>query len=88
MTVVFNPEKLHAHRNLDTFFSSPRLCQTHGGTLSGTTHFEGHLDDMPSAGYAWSSLIFDRTLSFWNLLYGHMASYASRGAMSASEQVM
>lgn len=75
------------NHSMDALDTPCLLLQSHGGTLSGMTHFEGHLDDMPSAGYAWASLVSDRTAPFWDLLFGHMASYASRGAFSASEQV-
>jgi hypothetical protein len=61
--------------------------ETHAGTFVGMTRFEGHLDDMPSAGYAFADLRYGRLASFWLFAYGHLADYVSRGTFTATEQV-
>lgn len=61
--------------------------ESHTGTLSGMTRFRDHLDDMPAAGYALSSISLDRIESFLALLFGHMANYHSRGTYNAPEQL-
>ena len=64
-----------------------------GGSLSGMTRFEGHLDDMPAYGYARAALrLFDEPATpaaerFFVMQAGHAANYASRGTFSASEQL-
>ena len=52
-----------------------------GGSLSGMTRFEGHLDDMPAFGYARAALrLFDAPASaaaerFFVMQAGHAANY-------------
>ncbi len=61
--------------------------ESHAGTFLGMTRFEGHLDDMPTAGYAFADLRYGRLSSFWLLTYGHLAGYMGRGTFTATEQV-
>lgn len=57
------------------------------GTLGGINRYTSHLDDMPSLGYAISSLRLGRLAPFWSLLFGHAANYQSRGSFSSTEQL-
>jgi hypothetical protein len=61
--------------------------EEHGGTLSGMTRYEDHLDDMPAIGYAQSDAALDRLGRFNLLLFGHMANYQSRGTFHSTEQL-
>jgi hypothetical protein len=61
--------------------------ESHYGTLSSMTRFRTHLDDMPAAGYAYSNVANNRTLSFNSLLFGHIANYQSHGTFNAPEQL-
>lgn len=70
---------------LDVALSEYR--ESHFGTLSSMTRFRTHLDDMPSSGYAYSSVATNRTRSFNSLLFGHVANYQSRGSFNAPEQL-
>jgi len=66
------------------------LCnfrETFRGTLGGINRYTNHLDDMPSLGYAISSLRLGRLASFWSLLFGHAANYQSRGTFASTEQL-
>eukprot|EP00756_Hemistasia_phaeocysticola_P061283 Hpha_TRINITY_DN476_c0_g1::TRINITY_DN476_c0_g1_i1::g.27768::m.27768 len=66
------------------------LCnfrETFRGTLGGINRYTDHLDDMPSLGYAMSSLRLGRLASFWSLLFGHAANYQSRGTFASTEQL-
>ena len=58
-----------------------------GGRLGGASRWEDHLDDMPTAGWGYGALTNNRTKDFLSLLYGHMASYQSRGSFHATEQL-
>jgi len=58
-----------------------------GGRLGGASRFDDRLDDMPSAGWGYGALLNNRTDDFLALLYGHMATYQSRGAFHATEQL-
>jgi hypothetical protein len=46
-----------------------------------------HLDDFPSAAWAYAALANNQTQDFLALLYGHMATYSSRGTFHATEQL-
>ena len=48
---------------------------------------QGWLDDFPSAGWAYGALTNNRTGDFLALLYGHMATYTSRGSFHATEEL-
>ena len=61
--------------------------EQHYGTLSAMTRFRTHLDDMPAAGYAYSSAATNRTQPYNSLLFGHIANYQSRGSFNAPEQL-
>ena len=61
--------------------------ESHTGTLSGMTRCLDHLDDMPTDGYAYSSMQLARTQPFQVLLFGHAANYHSRGVFNAPEQM-
>jgi hypothetical protein len=50
--------------------------ESHTGTVAGITRWSDHLDDMPALWYLTSAMWYDRTESFWALLYGHTANYA------------
>lgn len=61
--------------------------ENRAGTIAGITRYTDHLDNMPSFGYAWAALHYDRFESFWLLVYNHMANYQGRGVFTATEQV-
>lgn len=61
--------------------------ESHLGTISGTTRWTDHLDDMPAVWYVLYNLANDRMPQFHTLLYGHMANYQGRGTFSATEQL-
>jgi hypothetical protein len=61
--------------------------ESKGGTLSGMTRFQDHLDDMPAIGYAKADAALDRVPHFNLLLFGHIANYQSRGTFHATEQL-
>ena len=54
---------------------------------SGASRWEDHLDDMPTAGWGYGALVNNQTSDFLELLYGHMASYQSRGTFHSTEQL-
>lgn len=58
-----------------------------GGRLGGASRFYDHLDDFPSAGWAYGALTHNRTEDFLALLYGHMATFCSHGTFHATEQL-
>merc|ERR1712100_654298 len=58
-----------------------------GGTLAGMTRFEDHLDDMPTVGYAYSDIGYDRVQTFLQLQSGHAGLYQSPGTFWSSEQM-
>ena len=60
---------------------------TMGGRLGGVSRFMDHLDDFPSAAWAYAALNNNMTADFHALLYGHMATYTSRGTFHATEQL-
>jgi len=68
-----------------------RTCFTwhneRGGRLGGASRFADHLDDMPTAGWGYGALTNNRTDDFQALLYGHMATYQSRGTFHSTEQL-
>jgi len=58
-----------------------------GGRLGGANRFEDRLDDMPTAGWGYGAITNNKTLDFLALLYGHMATYQSRGTFHSTEQL-
>jgi hypothetical protein len=58
-----------------------------GGRLGGASRFSNWLDDMPTAGWGYGALTNNRTDDFQALLYGHMATYQSRGTFHSTEQL-
>ena len=58
-----------------------------GGRVGGASRFADHLDDFPSAGWAYGALTNNDTEGFQALLYGHMATYSSRGTFHNTEQL-
>lgn len=58
-----------------------------GGRVGGASRWSTHLDDMPVAGWGYGALSHNRTQDFNALLYGHMATYQSRGSFHATEQL-
>ena len=58
-----------------------------GGRLGGASRFMDHLDDFPSAAWAYAALTNNQTRDFHALVYGHMATYSSRGTFHATEQL-
>lgn len=60
---------------------------TMGGRLGGASRFMDHLDDFPSSAWAYAALTNNNTRDFHALLYGHMATYSSRGTFHATEQM-
>jgi len=58
-----------------------------GGRLGGASRFANRLDDMPTVGWGYGALANNQTNDFLALLYGHMASYQSRGSFHSTEQV-
>ena len=58
-----------------------------GGRLGGAARFMDHLDDFPSSSWAYAALTNNQTADFLALLYGHMATYSSRGTFHATEQL-
>jgi hypothetical protein len=58
-----------------------------GGRLGGASRFSNWLDDMPTAGWGYGALTNNRTDDFQALLYGHMATYQSRGTFHTTEQL-
>jgi len=58
-----------------------------GGRLAGASRFMDHLDDFPSSAWAYAALTNNQTADFHALLYGHMATYSSRGTFHATEQL-
>ena len=58
-----------------------------GGRIGGASRWQDHLDDMPTAGWGFGALANNRTEYFLALLYGHMATYQSRGTFHATEQL-
>jgi hypothetical protein len=59
----------------------------HGGRIGGANRFLGWLDDMPTTGWGYGALTSNRTADFLALLYGHMATYHSRGTFHSTEQL-
>ena len=59
----------------------------HGGRVGGANRFMGWLDDMPTTGWGYGALTSNRTGDFLALLYGHMATYHSRGTFHTTEQL-
>eukprot|EP01052_Picozoa_sp_SAG31_P042907 SAG31_NODE_6970_length_1831_cov_1.150115_1_plen_308_part_10 len=60
---------------------------TMGGRLGGASRFMDHLDDFPSTAWGYAALTNNQTNEFLALLYGHMATYSSRGTFHATEQL-
>ncbi|EDQ93034.1 uncharacterized protein MONBRDRAFT_22383 [Monosiga brevicollis MX1] len=60
---------------------------THMGIISGMSRWSDHLDDMPSLGYGYGHLRYNRLPEFHMLHYGHMANYMSPGVFSSTEQL-
>ena len=58
-----------------------------GGRAGGASRFEGWLDDMPTTGWGYGALTNNRTRDFQALLYGHAATYQSRGTFHTTEQL-
>merc|ERR1712137_18725 len=58
-----------------------------GGRIGGASRFSGWLDDMPTAGWGYGALTNNRTEDFLALLYGHAATYQSRGTFHSTEQL-
>jgi hypothetical protein len=58
-----------------------------GGRLGGASRFMDHLDDFPSAAWGYAALTNNMTEDFIALLYGHAATYSSRGTFHATEQL-
>jgi hypothetical protein len=58
-----------------------------GGRFAGANRFLGWLDDMPTAGWGYGALTNNQTDNFLALLYGHMATYQSRGTFHTTEQL-
>ena len=63
------------------------LHNARGGRLGGANRFMDHLDDMPSAGWEFGALVQNKTSDFLALLYGHAATYQSRGSFHSTEQL-
>jgi len=63
------------------------FCASQGGRVGGASRFEGWLDDMPTAGWGYGALTNNRTADFQALLYGHAATYQSRGTFHSTEQL-
>ena len=63
------------------------LHNSRGGRLGGASRWESHLDDMPTAGWGFGALVNNQTDDFLELLYGHMATYQSRGSFHSTEQL-
>ena len=64
-----------------------KFRETKGGTLDGMTRFVDHLDDMPTVGYAWSDLMYDRVPTYLSLFGGHVGNYNSPGTFWSVEQM-
>jgi len=58
-----------------------------GGRVGGSSKFEAWLDDMPATGWGFGALANNATDAFQALLYGHMATYQSRGTFHSTEQL-
>jgi hypothetical protein len=58
-----------------------------GGRFAGTSRFEQWTDDMPTVGWGYGALAQNRTDDFLALLYGHAATYQSRGTFHSTEQL-
>lgn len=58
-----------------------------GGRIAGASRWSTHLDDMPVMGWGYSALLHNLTTDFHALLYGHAATYQSRGSFHATEQL-
>lgn len=55
--------------------------------MGGASRWSGHLDDMPVAGWGYGAPANNRIADFQALLYGHMATYQSRGTFHSTEQL-
>ena len=58
-----------------------------GGRIGGASRWTDRLDDMPTVGWGYGALTNNRTDDFHALLYGHMATYHSRGSFHTTEQL-
>eukprot|EP00039_Didymoeca_costata_P008920 m.118671 g.118671 ORF g.118671 m.118671 type:complete len:968 (-) comp14284_c0_seq3:101-3004(-) len=58
-----------------------------GGRVGGASRWSTHLDDMPTAGWGYAALASNQTENFQAFLYGHMATYQSRGTFHSTEQL-
>jgi hypothetical protein len=72
-------------RSLEASFLE--LHNNKGGRLAGANRFLNRLDDMPTAGWGYGAITNNQTEDFLALLYGHMATYQSRGTFHTTEQL-
>lgn len=68
-------------------YALPPFPHLQGGRAGGASRFEGWLDDMPTAGWGYGALANNHTADFQALLYGHAATYQSRGTFHSTEQL-
>lgn len=84
----FYPETLLADvlpRNVDQMML--KFHNEHNGRTGGASRWQDHLDDMPVAGWGYAALVNNQTNNFHAMLYGHMATYQSRGTFHTTEQL-
>jgi len=58
-----------------------------GGRIGGASRWGNWLDDMPVTGWGFGALVNNQTDNFLALLYGHAATYQSRGTFHSTEQL-
>jgi len=58
-----------------------------GGRIGGASRWGNWLDDMPVTGWGYGALVNNHTDDFLALLYGHAATYQSRGTFHSTEQL-
>jgi len=84
----FYPETLLAgFLSTNTLNALLDLHNVKGGRVGGASRWQDHLDDMPVAGWGFGALLANRTADFHALLYGHSATYQSRGSFHTTEQL-